>query len=238
MIFLFFCTSCFDFSKEEPVNMDDLLKISTKLLKTELEDEGKWGYAEGLRSKGNGYWIPNDGITQLEYEDVFTLEELKVGVPRIMAPMGANLKLQIDYDGLVEVIKIDPTGNSIRLVDLSVKEWIELEKITTKGPCEIMICPVGKELASEGTKNLASPDTLIDKEYTLQIRGCTYDGTPVVTAEIKITAIPDPEYPWETVHEGNYSELYQSGEERTRFCSIELVSYTYSEMYLLMGEEQ
>lgn len=226
---LFFCTSCIK-SEEAPVNMEDLLKISAKVMDKDVEGTGRWGYED----VGKGYWIPDDGVTQLEYEDIFPLEELEVGVPRTMI-MNGNLKLEIDYDGLVEVSKIKPTGSSIRLVDMGVKGWYEVEEIQTKGPCKIMLCPVGKELEST---LLMTNDTLIDKEYTLQIRGCTYDGTPVVTAEIKITAILDPEYPWQTVHEGHYSELYQSGEERTRFCSIELVSYTYSEMYLLMGEGQ
>ncbi len=235
-VLLLVCTSCIK-SDEEPVNMEDLLKISTTVMEKDVEGTGRWGYNEDPNAN-YGYWIPKDGVTQLEYDDIFVKEELEVGVPRIMAPMSfGNLRLTVEYDGLVKVSKIEPTGSSIRLVDMS-GDWYELEEIQTNGPCKIMICPVGRELVSEGTERLMCRDTLVDKEYTLQICGCTNDGTPVVTAVVKITAIPDPEYPWETVHDGHYSELYVSGEERTRFCSIELVSYTYSEMYLLMGEEQ
>jgi len=56
-----------------------------------------------------------------------------------------------------------------------------------------------------------------------------------VTAEVKITAIPDPEYPWQTI-QGKYGEFNASCEERSHFCSIELVSYPFSEMYILRGE--
>lgn len=87
-------------------------------------------------------------------------------------------------------------------------------------------------MSTEATQYLVATDTLVDKEYTIEIQGCTLGGQPVATAVVKITAIPDPEYPWETVHDGS-SELYQKGEERTRFCTIELVSYTFNEMYLM-----
>ncbi len=255
ILLLFVCTSCAGSKQDETPNMGEMLKISTWLLDKELEGNGRWGYLDPLTrtypryADGDGYWIPNDGVTQVENEDVFVYEALEVGVPRIMAPMTmsmarsnrdsiryGNLQLRIDYEGIVEVIKIEPTGSSIRIVDTSTKGWNEVEEIRTNGPCTIMICPVGKETVTKSTEYLLSQDTLVDKEYTLQIRGCSYDGTPIITTEIKITAIPDPEYPWETVHEGHYAEMHQSGEERTRFCLIELVSYTYSEMYLLMGE--
>ncbi|MBR3998095.1 MAG: hypothetical protein IKI93_07105, partial [Clostridia bacterium] len=103
------------------------------------------------------------------------------------------------------------------------------------GPCGFNICPVGKKVVSEGTHTLVTSDTLVGKEYTIQIQGCTLGGDPVITAVVKLTAIPDPEYPWQTIHKGRYGELHNSYEERTRFCSVEIVSYTYSEMYILGG---
>ena len=249
------CTSCGNSNTEEPVSMDELMKISTWLLDDELEGTGRWGYISfeektfPRKADGDGYWIPDDGETQVANEDVFEFEALELGIPRIMAPMTmhmarekgeginySNLNLHIDFDGIVEVVKIEPNDSSIRLRYSLNGPPIEAEEISISAPCVINVCPVGKVVVTEGTEVLISTDTIVDKEYILQIRGCSLGGDPIVTAEIKLTAIPDPEYPWQTIHQGKYGEFNASGEERTRFCSIELVSYTYSEMYILRGE--
>lgn len=255
ILILFVFTSCANSESQEPVNMEEMLKISAWLLDEELEGTGSWGYISleektfPRKADGDGYWIPDDGVTQVTNEDVFVFEALELGVTRTMAPMSmhmarekgdginySNLNLHIDFDGIVEVVKVEPNDSSIRLRYSLNGPPIEAESISISAPCVINVCPVGKVVVSEGTDTLISSDTIVGKEYILQIRGCSLGGDPIVTAEVKLTAIPDPEYPWETVHEGRYGELKQSNEERTRFCSIELVSYTYSEMYILRGE--
>ena len=112
---------------------------------------------------------------------------------------------------------------------------IEANDISIQAPCIIEVCPLGKVPASNSLGFYVTRDTIVGKEYILQIQGCSMGGDPIVTAQVKLTAIPDPEYPWETVHSGRYGELNEMGEERTRFCSVELISYTYSEMYILGG---
>lgn len=252
-LILCICTSCASSEPEETVDINEALKIRTWLLDEELEGKGRWGYISmeertyPYKADGSGYWIPDDGVTQVDNEDVFVFEELELGVPRTMAPMTMsmaregrdginyyNLILHIDFEGIVEVVKIEPNDSSIRLAYSLNSPIIEGETAKRNGPCTINVCPVGKVVVSEGTHALVSTDTLVDKEYTLQIRCCAWDGTPVVTADVKLTSIPDPEYPWQTVkNEGHYGELNQRGEERTRFCTIELLSYEYNEMYLL-----
>ncbi|MBO5128392.1 MAG: hypothetical protein J6D10_12560 [Clostridia bacterium] len=255
ILILFACTACIrpDAEPEETVPIDEVLKIRTWLLDEDLEGKGRWGYISDeertypYKADGGGYWIPDDGVTQVENEDVFVLEELEIGVPRTMAPMTMsmaregresinyyNLLLYIDFEGIVEVVKVEPNDSSIRLVYSLNSPIIEGETAKRNGPCTINVCPVGKVVVSESTKNLVARNTLVDKEYILQIRCCAWDGTPVVTADVKITSIPDPEYSWEKdFKEGRYGELYQVGEERTRFCKIELLSYEYNEMHLL-----
>ncbi len=237
---------------DDPKDMYDLLKINTYLLDADLEGTGRWGYI-GYKEKtppykpdGDGYWIPDDDTTQVANEDVFVYEALQPGEVRTMAPMGlhlsgdsgkrigySNLILDIEFEGMVKVKKVEPADSSIRLVAFDTHGWTDLSEATLSPPCTLNICPVGKIMSTEATQYLVATDTLVDKEYTLEIQGCTLGGQPVVTAVVKITSIPDPEYPWETVHDEQYSELHQKGEERTRFCTIELVSYTYSEMYLM-----
>lgn len=152
-LLLLSCTACTGNKNQEPVNMDELMKIGTWLLDDELEGTGRWGYiASSTRTfpytaDGNGYWIPDEGV-----------------------------------------------GDS-----------------------------------------LVSSDTLAGRDYTIQIQGCSMGGEPIVTAVVKLTAIEDPEYPWQTIHSTHYGEHHRANEERTRFCSVELISYTYSEMYIFGG---
>lgn len=254
ILILFICTSCSGNKSQETVNMDELMKIRTWLLDEELEGTGSWGYISleeqisSPKDNGGGYWIPDDGKTQIANEDVFVLEALEVGVPRTMAPMTMNMKrdkgnsinyanliLDIEYDGLVKIVKIEPNDSSIQLRYTVNGPAIKADDISIQAPCIIEVCPLGKVTAADERGFSITRDTIVGKEYILQIEGCSMDGDPIVTAQVKLTAIPDPEYPWETVHDGRYGELYGMGEERTRFCSIELISYTYSEMYLLGG---
>ena len=75
ILILFCCTSCGNKSTEEPVNMNELMKINAWLLDDELEGTGQWGYISEAEKTypryedGDGYWIPDDGVTQVENED-------------------------------------------------------------------------------------------------------------------------------------------------------------------------
>lgn len=258
---LIVCTACSnsDSSEEQNFNISEALKIKTWLLDEELEGKGHWGYIDPStrttphEDDGNGYWIPNDGEAEVANDDVFVYEELEVGVPRTMAPMSmhmfrekgsyigySNLNIEIDFEGFVEVEKIEPNDSSIRLMfsySDNGSSPIAADSIKVNSPTIINLCPVGKITYTEGAGGLLiTTDTLVDKEYTIQIRTYFDDGSPAVTAELKLTSIPDPEYPWQTVHEGHYGEMYKTNEKRTRFCKIELLSYSYSDMYIIKGE--
>ncbi len=260
LMMLLICTACTQTEPEEAVDMDEILQIKAWLLDEELEGTGWWGYIDPLtrefphRPDGDGYWIPDDGVSAVANEDVFVYEVLEVGKPRIMAPMGfsmamgkgneggpfvsiPNLEIDIEYEGIVEVSKVEPTDTSIVLVDRSVESWSRFDTKTITAPCTVNVLPIGKELAAEGAHGLLShSDTLAGKEYTIRIRATTLNGAPVVTAVVKLTTIPDPEYPWEEKFDQGWGEIHRYGEERTRFCSIELVSYTYNEMHIMNGE--
>lgn len=221
------------------------------MLDMDLEGKGRWGYTEDI-DNGNGYWIPDDGVTEVANKDVFVYEALEVGVPRTTAPMTchmrrenekaigyANFVFDIDYDGLIKVEKIEPNDSSIQLRYALGSRSVKADSFTIQGPCDIEVCPIGKVTASDSyisnSNFTISRDTIANKEYTIQIQACSLAGDPIVTAKIKLTTITDPEYPWENIHKGRYDELYEYGEELTRFCKVELLSYTYSEMYILGG---
>ena len=250
----FVLLSCGGASSDEAKDPEEIMRISTWLLDRDLEGKGQIGFIPESEKTyprvedGSLFWVPDEEGADVPNEDLFVYESLEVGVPRIMAPMTlymarsggsigyTNLNLFVDYDGIVRVTKIEPSDSSIRLRYSLNGIPQEAEGIEINGPCGINICPVGKELASEATSVLVAQDTLVGKEYTLRIEALTLGGKNAATAVVKLTAVPDPLYPWQTVHEGQYREFYRSGEERTRFCSVELLSYTYNEMAVLSGE--
>lgn len=247
-------TSCRSADSNEPVNMDELMKIRTWMIDKDLEGKGRWAYDNDNSPEnfdaGNGYWISDDGVTEVANEDVFVYEALEVGVPRTMAPMTchmrregkkaigyANFVFDIDYDGLIKVEKIEPKDSSLQLRYALGGRAVKADSFTVQGPTDIEVCPIGKVVPGEEESDsyYVAQDTVAGKEYTIQIQACSQAGDPVVTATIKLTTISDPEYPWQTVNEGKYDKYVEYGEERTRFCTVELLSYTYSEMYILGG---
>ena len=236
--------------EEAPEAMEDLLKISTWVLDPELEGKGYWAYSEDYRTyKWNGYWVPNEGENDADEDDVFVKEQLQTGKVYTMAPFGiyrtANLNLYFDFDGLVTVEKTEPDDNTILAVfnigDRWANQWSGEKVVSAYGPCTANILPVGKVLGSEGGSGLLIwRDTLVDREYLLTVKGYELNGSLMVTAQIKLTTLEDAAYPYEEVVKNTqrgYSAVWQSGEERTRFCSVEVVSYEYSDQYKMMMTE-
>ncbi len=62
------------------------------------------------------------------------------------------------------------------------------------------------------------------------------DGKLMVSAELKLVTLEDEYYPYEEVikNKWGYSEMTSVGDALTRFVSVELVSYEYSDMYKLL----
>ena len=219
LLFLMLCSSCSHSGTGEegaPVDMNEVMKISAWLLDKDLEGKGCCGFiteAEKTyprKEDGSLFWIPNDGEAAVANEDLFVFEPLEVGVERTMAPMTLHMARD--------------KGKAINYSNLNlVVDYDGIVKVRKIDPTDSSI------------RLRYSLNGIPEEAEGIEINGpCTINI--VVTATIKITAVPDPKYPWQTVHEGQYTELYQSNEKRTRFCSVELVSYTYSQMYILSGE--
>lgn len=231
---------------------DEIMKISTWLVDSSIDGKGQWIYRKQdtsvpHKNDGNGYWKPNQGEAEVASEDVFVKEALEVGVVRTMAPMSlhlwrdngrsidyANLNLDIDFDGIVEVEKIEPNDSSIRLWDYLGSTIQAVDGVRVNGPCTVNVCPVGD--TEDRGDVLITSDTIADREYNLEIRGYELDGTLVVTAEIKITTLPDPTYPWKEANGKKLGGIVSTDFERTRFCSIELVSYEINNSLLMSGD--
>ena len=228
--------------------MEDLLKISTWVLDPALEGKGYWAYSEDWKNyKYWGYWVPNEGEPAVAEDKVFRKEQLQVGETRIMAPLGYNyennLVFDFEFDGIVTVEKTEPADSSI-LIDFTENlqnQWTGETVISRNGPCTLNVYPVGKKLSFEGVGGpLMQQDTLAEKEYLLTVKGYELDGTLMVTVQIKLITLEDEVYPYDEIRRSrneSFGELFGVGENRTRFCSVEVVSYEYSDQYQMMITE-
>jgi len=242
------CGGCAEEVTEEKVKMDDLMKISTWVMDPALEGKGYWAY-DGMSYDTKGHWVPNEGEAAVNDKDVFREERLSVGETRIMAPIsfkGANLNFTIDFEGIVTVEKTEPADDTVLIsFDPNLQDqWTGETLISRNGPCTLNVFPVGKNLVFEGVGGaLVQNNTLAGKEYFLTVKGYELDGSLMVTAELKLTTLEDEAFPYEEYIQenernsggyGGYGELYMVGEKHTRFCSVELVSYEYSDHYKMM----
>ena len=239
--------SCGEYVPEEDkVDIKDELKISAYLLNENLEGNGYWAYSEDLQYKNHGYWVSDDE-RQYEDDEVFTLERLEVGEVRTLAPLcyfpTNNLTLFFEFEGTIEV-SCSLDNNTIRLahcLEYPLEPWMsEFSKLTysndirTRAPFALEVYPIGKFTNGQ---ELQFPYTLTDREYYIDVRAYTEDDRLLVTAKIKLVALDDEHFPSEQF--SNW--VFAANEEKTRFLTIELVSYEYSDVYKLdesMYEEE
>ena len=97
-----------------------------------------------------------------------------------------------------------------------------------------------KNLVNEGRGLLIQHNTISEREYFLTVKGYELDGSLLVTAQIRLVSLNDEAYPYDEIVRNStmgFGELFSVGENRTRFCSVELVSYEYSDQYKMMMTE-
>ena len=229
--------SCGEYEPEEnKVDIKDELKISAYLLGEEFEDNGYWAYSEDLQYPNFGYWV-SDNERQYDDDEVFALEELEVGEVRTLAPLGYNrmhnLNLFVDFEGYIEVETEPIDDERIRLaysLDYPTEPWrgnkTQENSFRVRAPAAIEAYPIGKFTAAEA---LIQTFTLTEKEYNITIKAYDDGGDLLVTAKIKLVALDDEHFPSEQF--SNW--VFAANEEKTRFLTIELVSYEYSDVYKL-----
>ena len=229
--------SCGEYEPEEnKVDIKDELKISAYLLNEDLEDSGYWAYSEDMQYKNFGYWV-SDNERQYDDDEVFALEELEVGEVRTLAPLGYNrmhnLNLFVDFEGYIEVETEPIDDERIRLaysLDYPTEPWrgnkTQENSFRVRAPAAIEAYPIGKFTAAEA---LIQTFTLTEKEYNITIKAYDDGGDLLVTAKIKLVALDDEHFPSEQF--SNW--VFAANEQKTRFLSIELVSYEYSDIYKL-----
>lgn len=228
--------SCSDEREDLNVMMADSLKITAYVLNSDLEGKGYWKYDGTHEHKNKGYWVSDDG-KEYTNDEVFSIERLELNKPRVLAPLGYdyrnNLNIWLDCDGVIEVDTDPLNDDRIRLAHslddpmnpgLGTK-WIVENAFRALPPFAVNVCPIGE---FTNATEIVLQDTLTDREYFINVRTYDLDGTQVITAKLKLTVLPDEEYPYTEV-----KSRYGQNQERSRFLSIELIEYDYSDVYKL-----
>ena len=240
--------SCGEYEPEEnKVDIKEELKISAYLLGEEFEGNGYWAYSEDRKQYPNfGYWVSDDGR---EYDDdeVFALEELEVGEVRTLAPLGYNsthnITLWIECDDIIEFTSEQAEDYTVQ-VSYSLKDpdeplltnWTTADNFRMRGPAAVSICPIGKFTQSD---RVVTQVTLTGKEYDFTVRTYSEDNSLIITAKLRLTVLEDEAYP--NGEDAFRLSIFSPNEVLSRFLSIELVSYEYSDIYKLdesMYEEE
>jgi len=230
---ILFGVSCNEKDINEEISVMSALKISTWVLDAQLSGTGYWTYDENFTDYG--YWVSNDGTHEYDSNTVFVYEQLELNDVRVLAPLSyegrPNLNIYIEFDGIVEVETENPNDTSLRLAhsldypdDPRDGNWTVENGFRTRAPFMLNVCPIGKFTAVE---QVVTRDTLTDREYYIYIKTYEEDGTLLITATLKLIVLNDDAYPYDQFS----SWVWSPNEERSRFLSIELVSYEYSDIY-------
>lgn len=229
--------SCSDEREDLTENMADALKITAYVLNSDLEGKGYWKYDGTHEHKNKGYWVSDDGK---EYDDaeVFVKERLELGKPRILAPFGydyqENLNIWLDSDGVIEVDTDPLNDDRIHLAysldnpdNPTLGHRTETNAFRALAPTAVNVCPLGRFFEGPG---LVTSDTLVGETYYINVRTYDSDGTQIITAKLKLTAIEDPDEEYKRMEREMF---YGDGENVSRFMTIELIEYDYSDVYKL-----
>ena len=249
LIFLVLLVSCGEYEPEEnKVNIKEELKIKAYLLNENLEGNGYWEYIDPrkLKKLNEGYWHTDDGKVY-ETEDVFALEALEVGEVRTLAPLGYNgthnITLWFECDDIIEFTSEQAEDYTVQ-VSYSLKDpdeplltnWTTADNFRMRGPAAVSICPIGKFTNSE---RVVTQVTLTGKEYNFTVSTYSEDDSLIITAKLRLTVLEDEAYP--NGEDAFRLSIFSPNEVLSRFLSIELVSYEYSDIYKLdesMYEEE
>jgi len=242
LVFVFTLPSCI--VDEEEVDIDDALKVSAWLFNSALDGTGYLTY----ENYGSGAWQYYDSDKVLDYrhrKQMYVYEPLELNAPRMMMPIGYdppddsmqlyNVNFFIEFDGIIEA-ELSDEGNQNIFMSLKT----DTEDEVKVGKMQVLLCPVGKDKPS-GTM-LILADTLVGCEYYINIKTFKLDGTPVITAKVKLTTVPDEGYPQEETYYEKHNtvtrNVYGNEDERTRLVTIELVSYEYNDLLRLEDEKE
>jgi len=225
-IFLLNFNSCAD--KNTSYSIKNALKISTWVLSENIESN-YWEVSDRV--------LTDDGWYNVERDDV-GFEQLKLNEVKIMTPFNwmnmANLNIFVEFDGVIEV---EPEDKYITVSynDKNPSQPGMGSSGNVKVPYAVYVnvCPLVEIDLAGGIHNIRNDIKKTDREYYLNVNAYNFgnEETPVIRARLKLVVLEDKTIPL------NYdSSGFYVGEERSRFLSIELISYEYSDRYKLLDE--
>ena len=231
--------SCGEYEPEESkVKIKDELKIKAYVLNEDLEGNGYWEYIDfkDMKKLGEGYWHTDDGKVY-ESKDVFAIERLEVGEVRTLAPLGyagSNINIWFDCDDIIEFETIPSDDDTLQVahsledpLSPSIGDWTLEHNFRMRGPAAVNICPIGYPIYST---ELVTETTLENREYNFRVRTYNESNELLVTAELRLISVEDKGLPYDYT---NSIFSYTANHDLTRFLTIELVSYEYSDVYNL-----
>ena len=191
---------------------------------------------EKIEKLNEGYWHTDDGKVY-ETEDVFALEALEVGEVRTLAPLGfagCNINILFDCDDVIEFETIPSDDDTLQVAyslekpkSPGIGHWIVEHNFRMRGPAAVNICPIGYPIYST---ELVTETTLENREYNFRVRTYNESNELLVTAELRLISVEDKGLPYDYT---NSIFSYTANHDLTRFLTIELVSYEYSDVYKL-----
>ena len=229
--------ACSNEREDLTTKMTDSLKITAYVLNSDYEGKGYWKYDGTHEHKNKGYWVSDDG-TEYDGTDVFVKERLELGKPRILAPFGydyqENLNIWLDSDGVIEVDTDPLNDDRIHLAysldnpdNPTLGHRTEANAFRALAPTAVNVCPLGRFFEGPG---LVTSYTLVGETYYINVRTYDHEGTQIITAKLKLTAIEDPDEEYGRMEKVMF---YGDGEDVSRFMTIELIEYDYSDVYKL-----
>jgi len=188
------------------------------------------------KSKEEDYWrILDENINQIVEHEDFLLEQLELNKIRIMAPLSwldmPNLNIFFEFEG---VIGVETEGEYIQL---SYNEKNPSQPGmgpygNFKWPLAVYanVCPLDEY--SLGGEAIVRNTAKIGCEYYLNISAYRFgnEETPIIRAQLKLVVVEDK------ISSDDEDIFRVPFKERSRFLSIELVSYEYSDVYRILDE--
>jgi len=190
----------------------------------------------------------NDWVTDEEYgavveRDYVNLERLKLNKVRTMAPLCyrdmLNLNIFFEFDGIIEVstddecIRLDYNNKNPTQPGKGGAGDTILESVRWPLELYVNVCPLDKYTSATA---LVRSTAKIGKEYYLNVNAYRFDNeeTPVIRAQLKLVVLEDKAL--FNIEDDNVDFFGLLPKERSRFFSIELISYEYSDVYIILDE--
>ena len=234
-IILLIFSSCETVDMNYSYTIKDALKISTWVLAENIDENGYWMESESI--VGHGYWVEStERIIDSNKNDVFMFEQLKLNKVRMMAPFNymlmPNLNIHCAFDGIIEIATEDEYMLLGYNSDNPSQPGGMGDYKNVRMPYEIYVtvCPLNEHI-SEGHRIVRSAIKKTDREYYLNVNAYNFDNeeTPIIKVRLKLLVLEDNSF------SSSYAALSNS-EDSSRFMSVELISYEYSDRYILLDE--